>query len=296
MIAPEGPRERQDAEQVDQAVALFQKNDLKSATKLLTDVASRAPAEYLREFETSDALYIKFWDVHEFTQFVTEKKVELKKKVYWLKSAYPRAFYYMGFLLVKVGVPEQALQLLDKGMLLEPHPMFWLEKGRALGLLKRGEEAIASYQHVLDMPGLVQTKLKAVAIRGIGFQLIEQGLLDAAEQTFQESLRLDPNNPVALNELQYIAQLRRTGKKNPPQLVASGSGKVVCAICGDPMNSGGKVHNIDGRIVWRCSKCAAQLPQTGPGSPALPTAGSGLDITMMPDSKPPRRWWQIWKK
>lgn len=50
------------------------------------------------------------------------------------------------------------------------------------------------------------------AKRGIGFVLIEQGDLDAAEAKFKECLQLDPDDRGAQNELEYIAQQRAKAK------------------------------------------------------------------------------------
>lgn len=46
------------------------------------------------------------------------------------------------------------------------------------------------------------------AKRGVGFVLIEQGKLDAAEAKFRQCLALDPDDHGARNELEYIAQMR----------------------------------------------------------------------------------------
>jgi tetratricopeptide (TPR) repeat protein len=53
------------------------------------------------------------------------------------------------------------------------------------------------------------------AKRGIGFVMIEQGNLDAAEAKFKECLVLDPGDRGAQNELTYIAQLRAKQKSSP---------------------------------------------------------------------------------
>lgn len=53
--------------------------------------------------------------------------------------------------------------------------------------------------------------LEPIALRGIGFSLIEIGRLDEAEGALRESLDLDPGNPMALSELEYIDHLRSQG-------------------------------------------------------------------------------------
>jgi Flp pilus assembly protein TadD len=53
-----------------------------------------------------------------------------------------------------------------------------------------------------------QRPYQAIALRGMGFSLIELNRLDEAERAFKQSLDIDPTNAVALNELAYIKDLR----------------------------------------------------------------------------------------
>lgn len=228
-------------------------------------------------------------------KIVTDKSNTIEHKIVWLSSAYPRAFYYLGFAHVKLDDPAAAIGFLEQGYKLEPHPMFLLERGKALARLKRHDLALASYEAALAHRGSVRAVLRAVALRGKGVQLIELGQLDLAEQAFNDSLELDPNNPVAANELRYIERLRRGGPVAPSQTVVSGDGPVICAICGEKLTEGGKVSNVDGRVVWRCNACAAKLP-IGPGSPGLPSASSAVDVRIAPRATPRRAWWQFWKR
>ena len=284
-----------DAEKVDAAIQLLTKGNANDAAKLLLDVIQRTPKPYVREFEADGKRYVRFWDAEEFMHFVTDQREHIKCELIWLKSAYPRAFYYMGFLLVKAGDPTSAIKLLDAGYQVEAHPMFLLEKGKALSMLKRHQESIACYEAAFNHQGIVRATVRAVALRGKGVQLIDLNRLDEAEQVFEASLKLDPNNHVALNELQYISRLRRGAPPAPLETIATGAQGLVCAICGNPLEGGGKVHNIDGRVVLRCEKCAALLPGTG-GSPALPAAASGANIHFTGKKPEPKRWWQFWRK
>ena len=107
-------------------------------------------------------------------------------------------------------------------------------------------------------------------------------------------MKLDPNNPVAMNELLYIAQLRKGGRIAPSQTVVAGNKPLQCTICGSKLKDGGVVTNVDGRVVWRCNECAAKLP-AGPGTPGLPSASTAVKVQISPAQKPAREWWQFWK-
>jgi tetratricopeptide (TPR) repeat protein len=288
--------EERDAELVNQAGELLRQNKLEGAMKLLLDVASRTPNPYVREFQADGKRFIRFWDMEEFMHYVTAEKENIKGEIIWLQSAYPKALYYIGFCCVKANDPSNAIKFLDAGFKIEQHPMFLIEKGKALSMMQKHEEALACYEAAFNHPGVVKATLRAVALRGKGVQLIDLNRLDDAEEAFRKSLELDPNNPVAEHELKYIAQLRRGGQVAPIQTVASGGqDALTCVICGKRLEQGGKVHNIDGRLVVRCEECAAKLPATG-GSPGLPNRGTGTTLRISGEQRQTKRrkWWRFW--
>lgn len=61
--------------------------------------------------------------------------------------------------------------------------------------------------HALSTRYASQNHFQALALRGIGFALIELQRLDEAESTFQESLKIDPANKLAPSELAYRGDL-----------------------------------------------------------------------------------------
>ena len=61
-------------------------------------------------------------------------------------------------------------------------------------------------------------ELRAVALRGRGFALTELGRLDEAEVAYRDSLKLKPENEVALAELKYIAGLKSGSAKSEPTM------------------------------------------------------------------------------
>jgi tetratricopeptide (TPR) repeat protein len=250
-------RERQDADKVEEAVTAIQQGRLDHARQLLEDVVSRTPADYAFQVEEGDAVVMKFWDQTQFVHYVTRHKDAIKKRLVWQTSAYPRAYYYLGFVEVKAGNYARALELLDAGERLEPNPYFLLEKAQAyLRGLGDHRQSIACYEEVLEQGADVPALLRAVAMRGKGFVLIEMDRLDEAETCFRDSLRLDPDSKVARQELHYIARLRQGGAKAPPQIVTTGGqkGPVRCGDCGQEFTEG-KVMNVGERLVYLCQGC-----------------------------------------
>ncbi|MEJ1968500.1 MAG: hypothetical protein WDN03_07705 [Rhizomicrobium sp.] len=55
--------------------------------------------------------------------------------------------------------------------------------------------------------------MKARLYRGRGFALTEMGLLLEAEASYQDSLKIEPNNERAQHELAYIEKLKEGGAK-----------------------------------------------------------------------------------
>ena len=68
-----------------------------------------------------------------------------------------------------------------------------------------------------------QIPQKGAALRGMGFALIEQGKLDEAEKKYKESLKADPDNKLALSELEYIKKLK--AEKAAGEVFTGGHGR-----------------------------------------------------------------------
>jgi tetratricopeptide (TPR) repeat protein len=131
-------------------------------------------------------------------------------------NPYPTMGLYLGSFYVETGKYRDALRVLDAGLALSPLPNDLLgqtvpdllaERGIALGKLKRLDQALASYDTALGI-GQMDRKMRAILHRGRGFVLIEMGRLDDAQVAYEQSLKLDPGNKIALGELAYITGLR----------------------------------------------------------------------------------------
>jgi tetratricopeptide (TPR) repeat protein len=216
-----GPSEGDDAELVNDAVRYLQKGENDQARRLLLDVITRAPLprDYLHQFEEGGKLHVKFWDMPEFLGYVARMKAgEIpEREVVWLGNAYPRAFYYLGYLEIEAHNCLGALRYLDQGLLFEPGcARLKCEKAQALIRAGRPADALQVYEEVLASRGeSLSPSDRALALRGRGYVLIDLDRLDEAEAAFQESLRLDPDSKIARDELAYLAQLRE--RSRPPE-------------------------------------------------------------------------------
>lgn len=217
--AADGSSEARDAELVDQAIEHIEQKDIEGALRLLLDVVSRTPQNYVHQFEADGVLHVKLWNMRAFLGYVGWLKAKGEAgDVVWVVNAYPRAFYYLGYLHVELGDFATAIEFLDRGLRLEPgSPRLSIEKAQALGRLGWHRKALEVLEQVLSHDGYVGPNEKAVALRGKGFWLIELGDLDAAEAAFHQSRQYEPESQLAAQELEYIEQLRNRypGKAQP---------------------------------------------------------------------------------
>jgi tetratricopeptide (TPR) repeat protein len=269
--------EETDAKKVNEALEALAGGNVTLAQQLLEAVVVNTPTTYQFQVSEGDSLVMKFWTMTDLIHFVTIHRESIKQQIVWRASAYPRAYYYLGFLAVRQGQFARAMDMLDAGYRLEPNPMFLCEKAQ---VFVRGfrdyDQALSMFDRVLERGNEVPGNIRALAFRGRGFVLIELGKLDLAEESFVESLSLEPGNEIARNELMYIENLRHGGDKVPSEIVErSKTSSLVCAFCGKDF-TGGSVSNVAGRLTYICEKC--QIPPVEEQPP-----------------KPQRKWWQFWK-
>jgi tetratricopeptide (TPR) repeat protein len=246
--------EAEDAQAVDGALELLRSGDVESAERALRDVIARTPADYVNAFERAGQHFIKFWSQDEFLAYVTRAKA----RVTWLRNAYPRAHYYLGFIAVKRKRFEEAIRWLDAGHRLQPdQPSFALERGQALSSLGRFVEALAEFDAVLR-GDCISPRDRALGLRGRGFQLIELGRLDEAASSFRDSLKLEPNSPVALNELRYIHGLREGFSPGRADLVETTKSSEECDGCRGVLGAGWRTAKSGDRILRICAACATK--------------------------------------
>lgn len=264
--------EAADADKVDKAIQAMQSGDDATTEILLLEVIHRAPRTYVHQFEDGVHLKIKFWDPGEFIHYVTWMKDNgALRSVVWIGSAYPRAFFHLGFLKVKARRYAEAIGFLDQGSALEPtNPRFAFEKAISLMELRRRDEALALFETINLVGPHVSPLHLARAWRGRGSVLLEMGHLDRAEGAFQESLKFEPKNKIALNELLYISHLRRGMIREPSEVITSSRITTTeCGVCGNQFKNG-TLAKVKGKSSFICETCQ--------------TADSNS-----------KKWWKIWK-
>lgn len=129
----------------------------------------------------------------------------------FVDRACPTAYKQAAFLSVREGRNEAALGYLDRAEALSPH---WAdpvaERAYLVGKLGDREKSLALYRQALEKAERYDTSayLKPLVLRGIGFALTELGRLQEAREAYEASLRIEPDNALAKDELVYIDRLR----------------------------------------------------------------------------------------
>lgn len=152
------------------------------------------------------------------------------KKTVAVNNPYPQISLYIGANYNEIGKFDEALRALDRGLALYSthgiafgahQPSLVSERAVALSRLGRLPEALAAYESGLTL-ATIDDKGRARMHRGRGFVLTEMSRLDEAEAAYRESLTLEPDNKIALGELDYIARLRAGEEKEPGAITAPG--------------------------------------------------------------------------
>lgn len=217
-----------DQQVVEDALAGIQRGYAGLARRLgaLRTVAEHAPACFPQIARSGDAIVVRSSDPQEgMTLSLALSSLSAQERgsgaVSIVQNTYPLAFLLLASMDVEERRFDQALTWLDRGLALQPNEQHLLfEKVAALQGLQRFQEAAVILQGMIDNPALGLTLNEGRAYRNLGVVLIDLGRLDEAERALNESIRIEPNNPSARSELQYIAELRRGGAQRALELTS----------------------------------------------------------------------------
>lgn len=193
--------------QLSAAVGDIHAKRLEDADQKLSTVLS-----CFRAFMTdSESIYVSVANAAELDRYRSENRGD--REVVWIDWGYREALSRKAFILSAQREFDKALELLRLEAKAAPYAAApYTERGYVLNGLRKPREALEAYRHGLALAREFESSKaeEPVALRGIGFTLIELGDLDQAESMFRESLEIDPGNKLALNELGYIEHLRRS--------------------------------------------------------------------------------------
>ncbi len=175
------------------------------------DEARKLVDNVIIEFETEilkmDTSHFSFASKDEYREFI---KTKGDVKVTWIDWSYSQAYFIKAFIAAELFEFEEALKLLDKVIELSPYDSQpHGEKGNILNMLQKPNEALLEYKAAFDLSERFssQSSSKAIALRGMGYSYIELGELSKAKQMYEESLKIDAESDIAIQELENIKLL-----------------------------------------------------------------------------------------
>jgi tetratricopeptide (TPR) repeat protein len=130
----------------------------------------------------------------------------------------PGSYKLAAFYSVDADNLSAALTYLDQAIAIAPYfDEAWSERGFIFNQQHQSAAAADTYRRALALLARhPDDARKAVALRGLGFALVESGDLSEARKNYEASLLIDPGSKLARDELEYIStEQRKQGPKRP---------------------------------------------------------------------------------
>ena len=209
--------ERTDALKLIKIEALiFNKRKFDDALLKLDSIVKNAPDNYGQIYAEQK----RFWDTNEYDEYIKFTN----NPIPFILDAYAKVYYFYAVIYIERGEWEKAEQYLLTGLKQIPDEAHLLCE---MGMLYQQQYSASFDNNHLDLSSryfidaidknkksFLQLRIIARALRGVGFNLIEAGELDLAENFFIESLNYEEND-FAYHELNYINQLRKNANSRP---------------------------------------------------------------------------------
>ncbi len=137
-------------------------------------------------------------------------------------SPYPLAARLLGSAYLDRGDFVKADAAMKKGLALSPaDPFLANEEALTLAKLHRPAEGLAVVQRAIDADALAPKPIQARLLRTKGYNLGDLGRYDEAIVAYQDSLKLEPENGLAKNEIGYLTK-RKGGAPVAPAVTMTG--------------------------------------------------------------------------
>ena len=153
------------------------------------------------------------------TQGKPEEAIAAYRKAIELDPKSATAYNGLGVVLSDQGKLEEAIAAFGKAIQLEPKDAkVYYNLGNALKNQGKLEEAITNYRQALSLPDIsmweIPFSVHTYAHTGLGYALQKQGSLEQAIEEYKKSLQIDPNYPIASNNLKEAERLLAL-RRNP---------------------------------------------------------------------------------
>lgn len=136
-----------------------------------------------------------------------------------LGPAWAMAYWARGYAYNEMARYDDAIAELNKALALAPvDSQYTMELAFAHQQKRDWERALALYQSAFAYAELSATdipEMQCKALRGQGYNLVELHRFDEAKVAYNECLKLKPDEPKSLGELNYIEQQLKPKAKQP---------------------------------------------------------------------------------
>lgn len=196
-------------------------------TDALSAVLAHAPPSFRAYEKVGSVAVIRPDDVDGLKILEVMVKILFKgqiKEILVEYDTYPQAAFLLASNENEIRHPDAAISFADKGLALQPdNALLTSEKAMAFYSQGKSAEGLAIVQAWLAQNRISTDADRARLLRAEGWGLIETGKLDAAQASYEESLKLEPNHETALLELECIKSLRLRSGSCPPAGLLTGA-------------------------------------------------------------------------
>lgn len=136
-----------------------------------------------------------------------------KKDAIAINPGWCAAQFVRAFALVDLKKLDEAQAAFEKLIEFAPqHARYLNELGYVLLQKRQWQASIDAYTRAEAAAALTPARRdeeRCASLRGIGYDLVELGRLDAAEESYRKCLEILPNDAKSLGEIEYINQQRK---------------------------------------------------------------------------------------
>ncbi|TBR40044.1 MULTISPECIES: tetratricopeptide repeat protein [Dyella] len=191
------------------------KEMLGGKTKAALDPLTEVIEKYEAKYGHSDDLYFSARGTTDGLLYaMLDPAKGGKRKVIVLGPAWAMAYWGRGYIYGEMNQFDDEIRELKKALALAPmDAQYQSELGFAYGQKRDFKASLEAYESAVGFaefdadPEHVK-HLQCVAYRGQGFALVELRRFDEAEKAYKACLKITPNEPKSLGELEYIKQQR----------------------------------------------------------------------------------------